>query len=183
MIFVDWLMANPVAFGALLGAGGSVLAQLIGAIVSSLAANRRAKQDRADRALDRSAAERERFDAVRREAFVDILQRSSTIAFSLADGPGASELLDLDAELERLAQGIEIVGLLAPGAYPTCVAAHRQLAIAHDQLARGQALEEPAQWWASFRTTYVEPMRASMRTVLGPAIGASSEVVPARANK
>ena len=179
MNFMDWLVANPVAFGALLGAGGSVLAQLIGAVVSSLAANRRAKQDRADRALDRSAAERERFDAVRREAFVEILQRSSTIAFALADGPGARNLHDLEGDLEQLAQRIEIVGLLAPVAYPSCVAVHRELAITRDQLANGEALDNPGEWWGNFRTAFVEPMRAAMRRVLGPAIGVPGEVVRA----
>lgn len=165
----QWLMANPLAVGAIVGAGGSVAAQLVGALVASHSANKRADQDREDRALDRAAAERERFDAARRESFVEVLQRSSAIGVELTTLPDSRQLAQIEADLEQLAQRVEVVGLLAPTAYPACVETHHHLAVARERLASGEMLDAPNAWWRDLREQFVEPMRAAMREALEPA--------------
>jgi hypothetical protein len=80
-----WLTTNPVAFGAVIGAGGSVVAQIIAAVVGAITSIRRANSERRDRALDRAAAERERFDASRREVFEPRLYIVKRTRFSVAD--------------------------------------------------------------------------------------------------
>ncbi len=168
MDLMQWLMANPLAVGAIVGAGGAVAAQLVGALVAAQAAKKRADQDRQDRALDRAAAERERFDAARRECFVEILQRSSAIGVELTELPNARRLTDLEADLEQLAQRVEVVGLLAPTAYAACVATHHHLAVTRDQLGSGEVLGDPSAWWRDFRKQLIEPMRTRMQNTLSP---------------
>jgi len=166
MNLLDWLSANPVALGAIIGASGSVAAQLISALLNIRSASKRADLDRQDRALDRAAAERERFDVARREAFVKILQRVSRLGFELSDLPDFRALVRIETDLEELAQEIEVLSLLAPQAYPAAVSAHRQLAQVRDRLSMGEPLDKPQEWWSAFRTDCVNPMRESMVATL-----------------
>ena len=168
MDLVAWFMANPVALGAAIGASGSIAAQLLAAAINGYVASRKNRQEKEDRALDRAADERARFDAARREAFVEILRVAAAVALSLTEKPDGKELYRLDGELEKLAQRIEVVGLLAPAAYGSCAEVHRFLAVTREDIASGKEIGSPEGWWREFRIERIEPMRVAMRQVLDP---------------
>lgn len=164
MDILQWLTENPVAIGAVIGAAGSVVAQLIAAILNFVAGASRAKGERAEKARDREAAERERFDANRREAFVRILQQSAATGWTLHQQPGMRVLDELEPELEALAQDIEVVSLIAPSAYASCVRVYKELSQARDLLMNEGELSPT--WWEGLRNGPDREMRVAMRATL-----------------
>jgi hypothetical protein len=177
MEFWKWLTLHPVAFGAVIGAGGSVVAQLIAAVVGAVIETRRANLERQDRALDRAAGERERFDASRRELFADVLQLASNLGFTLSNTPDSRSLIQVEIDLESLAQKIEVVSLLAPAVYEPAVRTHKELASTRDRLESGDSIGSPQQWWSDFRQECVNPMRQVMTETLAPPTGS---IVPTK---